>query len=78
LSQDLAEVRTIAELNQMYVKALPDLAKKAASNEAKITELSQQIEAQNAEIEKAQDKTMLWLVAGLGVILGAVGIFMPQ
>ncbi|MBL5981342.1 hypothetical protein NAAC61_04305 [Petrotoga sp. 8T1HF07.NaAc.6.1] len=78
LSQDLAEVRTIAELNQMYVKALPDLAKKAASNEAKITELSQQVEAQNAEIEKAQDKTMLWLVAGLGVILGAVGIFMPQ
>lgn len=78
LSQDLAEVRTIAELNQMYVKALPDLAKKAASNEAKITELSQQVEAQNAEIEKAQDKTMLWLVAGLGVVLGAVGIFMPQ
>ncbi|ABX30806.1 S-layer domain protein [Petrotoga mobilis SJ95] len=78
LSQDLAEVRTIAELNQMYVKALPDLAKKAASNEAKITELSQQVEAQNAEIQKAQDKTMLWLVAGLGVILGAVGIFMPQ
>ena len=78
LSQDLAEVRTIAELNQMYVKALPDLAKKAASNEAKITELSQQVEAQNAEIQKAQDKTMLWLVAGLGVVLGAVGIFMPQ
>lgn len=78
LSQDLAEVRTIAELNQMYVKALPDLAKKAASNEAKITELSQQVEAQNAEIAKVQDKTLLWLVASLGVILGAVGIFMPQ
>ncbi|PNS01743.1 hypothetical protein X928_02455 [Petrotoga miotherma DSM 10691] len=78
LSQDLADVKTIAEQNQMFVKALPDLSKKAASNEAKITELSQQVEAQNAEIAKAQDKTMLWLVAGLGVILGAVGIFMPQ
>jgi chromosome segregation ATPase len=77
LSQDLTDVKTLAELNQMYVKALPDLSKKAASNEAKITELSQQVEAQNAEIAKAQDKTMLWLVAGLGVVLGAVGIFLP-
>jgi chromosome segregation ATPase len=78
LSQDLADVKTLAQQNQMFVKALPDLSKKAASNEAKIMELSQQVEAQNEEIAKAQDKTMLWLVAGLGVILGAVGIFMPQ
>jgi len=78
LSQDLADVKTLAQQNQMFVKALPDLSKKAASNEAKITELSQVVEAQNEEIAKAQDKTMLWLVAGLGVILGAVGIFMPQ
>ncbi|MGY4686251.1 hypothetical protein X927_04865 [Petrotoga mexicana DSM 14811] len=54
------------------------LTNSVSANEAKITELSQQVEAQNAEIAKAQDKTMLWLVAGLGVILGAVGIFMPQ
>jgi len=78
LSQDLADVKTLAQQNQMFVKALPDLSKKAASNEAKIMELSQQVEAQNEEIAKAQDKTMLWLVAGLGVVLGAVGIFMPQ
>ncbi|POZ89413.1 MULTISPECIES: S-layer homology domain-containing protein [Petrotoga] len=78
LSQDLADVKRTAEINQMFVKALPDLSKKAASNEAKITELSQVVEAHNAEIAKAQDKTMLWLVAGLGVILGVVGIFMPQ
>ncbi|PNR95137.1 S-layer homology domain-containing protein [Petrotoga olearia] len=78
LSQDLAEVKRTAEINQMFVKALPDLSKKAASNEAKITELSQVVEAQNAEIAKAKDNTMLWLLAGLGVILGAIGIFMPQ
>ncbi|RAO98955.1 hypothetical protein PW5551_06755 [Petrotoga sp. 9PW.55.5.1] len=46
-------------------------------NEAKILELSQQVEAQNEEIAKAQDNTMLWLVAGLGVVLGVVGIFLP-
>ncbi|HBT51511.1 MAG TPA: hypothetical protein DEA49_05300 [Petrotoga sp.] len=78
LSQDLAEVKRTAEINQMFVKALPDLSKKAASNEAKITELSQVVEDQNAEIAKAKDNTMLWLLAGLGVILGAIGIFMPQ
>jgi chromosome segregation ATPase len=79
LSQELAEVQTLAHQNQMYATSLlPNLSKQVTANEAKITELSQQVEAQNAEIRKAQDKTMLWLVAGLGVILGAVGIFMPQ
>jgi chromosome segregation ATPase len=78
LSQDLADVKTLAQQNQMYATSLlPNLSKQVTANEAKITELSQQVEAQNAEIAKAQDKTMLWLVAGLGVILGAVGIFMP-
>jgi len=78
LSQEVASVKSIAEENKMYIAALPALSKKAASNEAKITELSKQVEAQNENIVKAQDNTLLWLVAGLGVILGAVGIFMPQ
>lgn len=78
LTQELESVKETSDQNAMFVKAMPNLAKKTASNEAKILELSQQVEAQNEEIAKAQDKTMLWLVAGLGVVLGVVGIFLPQ
>jgi chromosome segregation ATPase len=132
LTQELESVKATSDQNAMFVKAMPNLATKTASNEAKILELnqevsslnekvssmesalnqndlladlqatyfdvkktayraknigdslekdllaiSQEVSSLNEEIAKAQDNTMLWLVAGLGVVLGVVGIFLP-
>ena len=62
----------------MFVKALPSLSMKVSNNEAKIEEVSRELEVQKEEIAKAQDHRLLWLSAVTGVGLGIIAICLNQ
>jgi DNA repair exonuclease SbcCD ATPase subunit len=78
LESEVANVKTLAEENAMFVKALPSLSMKVSSNEAKIEEVSRELEVQKEEIAKAQDHRLLWLTAVTGVGLGIIAICLNQ
>jgi chromosome segregation ATPase len=78
LESEVANVKTLAEENAMFVKALPSLSMKVSSNEAKIEEVSRELEVQKEEIAKAQDHRLLWLTAVTGVGLGIIAICLAQ
>ena len=78
LESEVANVKTLAEENAMFVKALPSLSMKVSSNEAKIEEVSRELEVQKEEIAKAQDHRLLWLTAVTGVGLGIIAMCLAQ
>lgn len=78
LESEVANVKTLAEENAMFVKALPSLSMKVSNNEAKIEEVSRELEVQKEEIAKAQDHRLLWLTAATGVGLGIIAICLNQ
>jgi len=78
LESEVANVKTLAEENAMFVKALPSLSMKVSNNEAKIEEVSRELEVQKEEIAKAQDHRLLWLTAVTGVGLGIIAICLNQ
>ena len=78
LETEVADVKALAEQNAMFVKVLPNLSMKVSNNEAKIEELSRELEVQKEEIEKAQDHRLLWLTAVTGVGLGIIAICLNQ
>ncbi len=78
LETEVADVKALAEQNAMFVKVLPNLSMKVSNNEAKIEELSRELEVQKEEIEKAQDHRLLWLTAVTGVGLGIIAMCLAQ
>lgn len=78
LESEVANVKTLAEENAMFVKALPSLSMKVSNNEAKIEEVSRELEVQKEEIAKAQDHRLLWLTAVTGVGLGIIAMCLAQ
>jgi chromosome segregation ATPase len=78
LETEVADVKALAEQNAMFVKVLPNLSMKVSNNEAKIEELSRELEVQKEEIAKAQDHRLLWLTAVTGVGLGIIAICLNQ
>lgn len=78
LENEVADVKSLAEQNAMFVKALPSISMKVYNNEAKIEEISRELEVQKEEIAKAKDHRLLWLTAITGVGLGIIAMCLAE